>query len=472
MKALVPLGLALGGAALWRARRRGPRGRVPRAPLSETGPRPRIVVLGAGFGGISATLGIVRSGVDADVVLVDQHNYHLFTPLLYQVAVGMVDANSITYPLRALAYENGFHFVLAEAQDFDLAGRRLLTSAGPIAFDYLVVALGSVTNYYGQNEIAERALPLKTISDAETIRNAILRSLELAELEPDADRRRRLLTFSIVGGGPTGLELAGALSALLGDVAEREYSGIDRDDVDVQVIEATGGILAGMQPRTQEFALRRLTERGVRLRLNAPLGGVDGTDYLIGERERLSSDTLVWAAGVRGNPLLERLPGERTRDNRLRVDEFLRVPGQDRVFVVGDSAAFLPHPDARPLPGTAPVAIQEGTSVAKNIAHALRGEALAPFRYQHPGNLVALGRHSAVAEVFGRVFDGLPAWLLWRAVHLMWLTGLRNRLQVLLDWSLIYLGPRQTEWMHSAARLAPHLGRNHGRYPVGSHEAA
>lgn len=456
VRAAIPVAAAIGVASLIARLRRAPT-RSPLGDLRRPGSRPRVVVLGAGFGGLSAALGIARGSGDADVVLVDQHNYHLFTPLLYQVAVGLVDSNSITYPLRAVAYRNGIRFVLGEAQGFDVDGKRLLTSAGAIAYDYLVVAMGSVTNFYGLSEVAERALPLKTVGDADAIRNVVLGALELGDVERDADRRCRLLTFPIVGGGPTGLELAGALSALVGDVAGREYPGIRPEEISIQVLEAGGRVLDAMEPATQEIAMRRLRERGVEIRLNSPLSGVSGNDYLVGGGQRLEAEALIWAAGVRGSPLLERLPGQRTRDNRVLVDATLRIPDHQEIFVIGDSAACIPEPGARPLPGTAPVAIQQGTSVARNVRHLLRGEPASAFRYRHPGNLVALGRHAAVAEVLGLVVDGLPAWLLWRAVHLGWLTGLRNRLQVLLDWSLLYVAPRQTEWLRSATRLPPRI---------------
>lgn len=437
--------------------RRAPKRPRPPADLSQPGSRPRVLVLGAGFGGLSAALGIARGSEDFEVVLVDQHNYHLFTPLLYQVAVGVVDSNSITYPLRTIAYRNDMRFVLAEAQGFEVARKRLHTTAGAIAYDYLVVAVGSVTNFYGLSEVAERALPLKTVIDADAIRSVVLGALELADVETDAARRHRLLTFPIVGGGPTGLELAGALSALMRDVVGREYPGIQSKDIHIQVLEAGSNVLEAMQPATRQTAAQRLRERGVKIRLNAPLNGISGSDYLVGGGQRLEADTLIWAAGVRGPSLLELLPGEHTRDNRVLVDASLRIPDHSEIFVLGDSAAFIPEPGARPLPGTAPAAIQQGSLVARNLSHLSRGEPVSPFHYRHPGNLVTLGRHAAVAEALGLNFDGLPAWLLWRLVHLMWLTGLRNRLQVLLDWSVLYVGPRQTEWLQSASRFTPRL---------------
>jgi NADH dehydrogenase len=449
--AIVPLLAGVVLALLAGLRRSAPRA-VPTGPLDRVGERPRVVVVGGGFGGLSAALGLARSSADLDLVLVDRNNYHLFTPLLYQVAVGVVDSKSITYPLRAIAHRNGFRFLLADVEAVDTEARRLQTSVGSLAYDYLVLALGSVTNFYGLSEVAARAFPLKTVADAEAIRSAVIASLEQADVEADPDQRRRLLTFPIVGGGPTGLELAGALSALLSDVSGREYPGVSESEAHVEVLEAMDTVLAGWAPDTQTRAVERLREQGVKFHFRSGLRGVAGSDYVVGaEEERLAADLLVWAAGVRGNPLVEQLPGDRTRDNRLRVDASLRLPADARVSVIGDCAAFVPEGAERPLPATAPVAIQQGAAVARNILHAVRGEAAEPFEYRHPGNLVALGRHRAAAEIGRFHFDGWPAWLIWRAIHLSWLMGLRNRLQVLLDWSVLYLGPRQTEWLQSTA---------------------
>lgn len=451
---LAPLA-ALAVGALWLGRRAWQANRPPRAPadllaaperLAQRGPLPRVVVVGLGFGGLTAALDLARLARrrDLEVVVVDRRNYHLFAPLLYQVAANIVEARHTLGPARALAYQAGFVFRQAEVTRVDLERAQLETSVGPIPYDYLILAPGSVTNYYGLASAEQHALALKSPLEAERIRDRVLALLEQADDEPDPARRRELLTLAIVGGGSTGAELAGALAALARDVAGRQYPRLRPEEVRILVFEATATILPGFPEALQRAAMAALRQRGVELVLNAPVQEVGEGRVTTGDGRSYAVGLVVWAAGVRASPLIASLPGERLRDGRLLVDPYLRLPGHPNVYIVGDAAAVRPEGESRPLPAIAPFAIQSGHAAAENVARALAGLPPRPFRYRHRGDLVITGRYAAVANVFGLQFDGLAAWLLWRVIHLAWLTGLRARLSVLVEWALLSFTPRQT----------------------------
>jgi NADH:ubiquinone reductase (H+-translocating) len=407
----------------------------------------RVVVLGAGFGGISAITELARArrrGAPIQVTLVDRNNYHAFAPLLYQAAVGLVDSRSVAYPVRALTSPLGLDFMRAQIESLDLLGQRVVTSEGDIPFDWLIVALGSVPRYFGLKDHSGRVLPLKTIDDAARIRLEVMSAFEDAERLTDSDARRRRLSFTIVGGGPTGMELAGALRALTKDVAGREYRNFLGSDASVTVLEGGNEVLPGFDERLARQAHTRLTDQGVDIRLGQIVTEVDDEAVITRDGTRLESSLVVWAAGVQPQPLIEALPGERARDGRLIVRPTLQVQDDDRVFLVGDMAAFTAPGASRPLPALAPVAIQGGKLAARNLVRAMAGRPLGAFNYQDRGSLVILGRYGAVAQVGGLTFNGLAAWLLWRAVHLAWLPGLRHKIEVLVDWSLLTMTPRQT----------------------------
>jgi NADH dehydrogenase len=287
-------------------------------------------------------------------------------------------------------------------------------------------------------------LPLKTIDDAARIRTQVMSAFEEAEGLEDRNARRRRLSFTIVGGGPTGLELAGALQALINDVAGGEYRGFSAADAHVTVLEGAKEVLPGFDEGLARRAHTRLSDQGVDIKLGQIVTEVDDEAVITRDGERFPSSMVVWAAGVQPPPLVDALPGERSRDGRVIVRNTLQVQGDDRVFLVGDMAAFTPKGAERPLPSLAPVAIQGGALAAKNLVRGMAGRTMRPFSYRDRGSLVILGRYGAVAQVGSLMFDGLPAWLLWRAVHLAWLRGLRHKLEVLVDWSLLTLTPRQT----------------------------
>jgi NADH:quinone reductase (non-electrogenic) len=397
--------------------------------------RPRVVIVGAGFGGMRAARALRRAAVD--VLLIDRHNYHLFQPLLYQVATAGLEPEQIAKPVRAiLRGQQNLEFRMAEVRGADFAARRLDTDSGSVPYDYLILALGGETNFFGLEGVATHGIGLKDIPEAVAIRNAILSCFEHAVLEPDAERRRALLTFLVVGGGPTGVEMAGALSELIRLVLVKDYPRLNIKDVRVLLLEATDRLLGTMPPRLREAAAETLWRKHVEVRFGAAVEDFDGNRVRLKGGEVIPARTLIWAAGVRAAALGQELGLATARQGRVRVEPTLQVPGRPEVYVVGDSAYL--EADGQPLPMMAPVAIQQAETAALNILRTLRGEPVRPFRYRDPGSLATIGRNAAVAYIGGFGFTGFPAWVVWLVVHLIQLIGFRNKLFVLLNWAWDY----------------------------------
>jgi NADH dehydrogenase len=406
-----------------------------RAVRDEAEHRPRVVIVGAGFGGLRAARAL--AGAPVRVTLVDRRNYHLFQPLLYQVATSMLPAESIAYPLRAiLRRQKNLEFRLAHVETVDFDKKELATSTGAIGWDRLVLAVGARTNYFGLASVERHGFGLKDLDEAVDARNQILRSFELALAEPDPDKRRAHLTFVVVGGGPTGVESAGALSELVRLALARDFPELEIKDVRVILLEATHALLGAMPEKLREATARTLWSKHVEVRFGAQVVDFDGARVLLKSGEVIPARTLIWAAGARAAGLVERLGLERGAHGRVRVTDTLQVPGHDDVFVLGD-AAVLEH-DGQPLPMMAPVAMQQGTLAARNVLHSLRGEPLERFAYRDPGSLATIGRNAAVARLGRFAFTGFVAWLLWLAVHIGQLIGFRNKLLVLLEWGWEY----------------------------------
>jgi NADH dehydrogenase len=420
----------IAGFAAWLGRKR--RIRIPQTPEGV-----RIVVVGGGFGGLSALmeLGRVADPRPFEAVLVDQNDYHVFSPLLYQVAAAVVRPSSVAYPLRSIAAGHRFRFVKAQVQGVDLSRRTLLTDRGPISFDFMVLATGSAVQDYGVPGVREHALTLKTLPDAVRIRNRVLEWLEAVD-RGDAVHRKLV----IVGGGATGVELAGALAALVRDVAGREFPGIKLKDVEIVLLEASSALLYNMPKPMGQLALQSLTSRGVEVMLNARVEAVGPNSVRVAGAGELEAALVIWAGGIKGAPPTFNFQVVTSRDSRVEVDDCLRLPGWENVYVVGDLAWSARQPDA--FTASAQAAVQQGRSAGANLIRSLQGLPAKPYKYRHRGDLVIAGRYGAVANVMGLTFDGFPAWALWRLVHLLWLTGLRNRLEVLVDWAFVYLGPR------------------------------
>jgi NADH dehydrogenase len=393
------------------------------------------VIVGAGFGGLRAARALRRAPVQ--VVLLDRNNYHLFQPLLYQVATAGLEPDQIAKPVRAiLRGQKNFDFRMVEVTRVDFNDRRLQTSAGPIAYDFLVLAHGGETNFFGLDGVRTHGLPLKDVPDAVEIRNHVLTCFEQAMLEPDAERRRARLTFVVVGGGPTGVEMAGALSELIRLVLVKDYPRLNIKDVRILLLEATDKLLAAMPERLREAAGRTLWRKWIEVRFSASVADFDGERVRLKSGEIIPAHTVIWAAGVKAAPLNATLGLTVGRQGRIPVEPTLQVPGHPEVYLIGD--ASYAEDNGAPLPMVAPVAIQMAEVAAQNIVRALRGQPLQTFRYRDQGTLATIGRNAAVADVFGLQLSGFPAWVMWLVVHIIQLIGFRNKLFVLLNWAWDY----------------------------------
>jgi NADH dehydrogenase len=392
---------------------------------------PRVVIVGGGFGGLASAKALAEAPVQ--VTLLDRRNHHLFQPLLYQVATAVLSPADIAQPIRSvLRDQENVEVVLGDANSVDTAAKAVVLEDGRIPYDYLILAAGANHAYFGHDEWEPLAPGLKTLEEALDIRRRILMAFEEAERERDPDRRKALMTFVIVGGGPTGVEMAGAIAEIARVTLARDFRHIDTRDARVILVEAGPRVLATFPERLSRAAMADLKRLGVEVRLNQAPGKVQ-----IGE-EPIAAETIVWAAGVRATPLGKTLGVELDRAGRVLVNRDLTIPGHPEVFVIGDMAA-LTDERGRPLPGVAQVAMQQGRWAAANIRLAMNGQPPRPFHYRDLGNLATIGRNAAVADIRGLPLSGFIAWLVWAGVHIMNLVGFRNRILVGLQWLWQYL---------------------------------
>jgi NADH dehydrogenase len=393
--------------------------------------RPRIVILGAGFGGLYAARELRRA--EADVTVVDRRNFHLFQPLLYQVATAALNPSDIAAPIRSiLRRQKNVSVVLGEAQRVDTARRVVVLEDSEVAYDYLVVATGATHSYFAHPEWERDAPGLKTIEDALEIRRRVLLAFEEAERETDPERQRAWLTFVIVGAGPTGAELAGALSEIARQTMLRDFRRINPSSARVLLVEGKERVLPTYPADLSAKAKAQLERLGVEVITDAVVTSLNDREVCIGDKT-IPARTVLWAAGVQASPLAKSLDVPLDRAGRVIVNPDLTIPGHPEVFVIGDLAAV---PD---VPGVAPAAIQEGIHTARNLERALEGQPLRAFHYRDKGSLATIGRAVAVAEV-GRVhLSGLIAWMAWLCIHIFYLIGFRNRLLVLLQWAWAYV---------------------------------
>jgi NADH dehydrogenase len=399
------------------------------------GARPSVVIIGGGFGGLFAAKAL--AGAPVDVTVVDRRNHHVFQPLLYQVATAGLSPGDIASPIRwILRRQANVTVLLGEARAIDAARRTVEMDIGERSYDHLIVATGATHAYFGHDEWQEHAPGLKTLDDALLVRRRVLLAFERAEATSDQAARRRLLTFVVVGGGPTGVELAGALGEIRRHALAHEFRSIEPESARVLLLEAGPGILTAFPESLREHATRALQSLGVEVRTAAPVTRIAAGAVWVGD-ERIPAGTILWAAGVAASPLGRSLGVPVDRAGRVHVNPDLTIPGRDDVYVIGD-LAHCADAGGRPLPGVAPVAMQQGRHAALNILRAVRGEPRTPFVYRDLGNLATIGRNEAIAD-FGRFrFSGWFAWVLWLFVHILKLTGFRNRLVVLLQWAFAY----------------------------------
>jgi NADH dehydrogenase len=423
---------------------------------------PHVVILGGGFGGLDAARAL--ADVPVRVTLVDRHNYHLFQPLLYQVATASLSPADIASPIRwVLRRQRNVQVLLADALAIDPLERRVTLTGlpAPLAYEYLIVATGAAHAYFGHPEWALRAPGLKTLDDALEIRRQVLLGFEAAERESDPAARVRLLTFVIVGAGPTGVELAGALAEIARRTLTQDFRSIQPETARIVLLEGGPHVLSSFPAELRQAAQQSLTELGVEVKTNSLVTDVDRDGVLWRPAsagpdqrgERISAQTVLWAAGVAASPLVTSLGVALDRVGRVLAEPTLAVPGHPTIFVVGDVCAL--RLDGQLLPGVAQVAKQGGVHAAKNILRAIRGEALAPFRYRNYGNMATIGRGSAVADIASWKMSGFLAWLVWLFIHIFWLIGFRSRLAVMGEWAWAYLTFQRRARLITGERLWP-----------------
>lgn len=398
---------------------------------------PRVAVVGAGFGGLNVARTLDDSEVN--VVVLDRSNYHGFWPLLYQVATAGLEPDSIAYPVRAILRKHrNVNFQMAEVTGIDFDNKTIQTDGEPIAYDYLVLAAGSANNYFGNQALGEQTFGLKDINEAIQLRNKVLSAFEQAVREKDPARRAAMLTFVIVGGGPTGVELSGAFAELFREVLRKDYPMLDISEAHLVLVEASPTLLVPFPPELRQEAMRQLERMGVEVKLNMPLASVEDGIVTFKDGTKLAAETVVWAAGVRGALLGDKLGVPLGRGARVPVQPTLNLADRPEVFVIGDMAYLESKKTKQAYPMVAQVAIQQGKLAAKNILAQVRRHPMHAFHYQDKGSMATIGRKFAVLDAFGVKLSGFPAWVAWLAVHITFLIGFRNRVVVLINWAYNY----------------------------------
>lgn len=399
----------------------------------------KIIIIGAGFGGLTSAKHLADS--DFDITVIDKTNHHLFQPLLYQVATAALSPSDIAVPIRSLLsnYKN-IKVILDEVVSIDKHNRAVQLKNSTLNYDYLIVAVGSRHSYFGNNDWEELAPGLKTLTDALVIREKIIEALELAEIENNIDLRRKYLTFVIVGGGPTGVELAGAIAEIAKETMIKDYKNFRPDDTKIILIEATDRILSSFDKKLSEQAKEDLEKMGVEVKLNTKVENISD-EGVYTTQGFIPSKTIIWAAGNQASPLLKSLDAETDRAGRIIVNKDCSLPGNPEVFIIGDAAHFRDE-NGKVLPAVAQVAIQQGKFVTGIIKNEIQIEKRPVFKYKDKGTMATIGKAKAVAEIKGLKLTGLIAWLTWSFVHIFFLIGFRNRLRVMIEWIWYYLTKR------------------------------
>jgi NADH dehydrogenase len=405
-------------------------------PLSVS---PRIVIIGAGFAGISLAKKLKNS--DVQVVLIDKHNYHNFQPLMYQVATGGLDAGSIAYPIRKIFQEyDDFYFRMANVQSIDTNNQKISTDIGDLIYDYLILATGSKTNFFGNKEIERNAMSMKTIPQTLNIRSLILENFEQAVIATDKDEQASLMNFVLVGAGPTGVELAGALAEMKKTILQKDYPDLDISKMQIHLIQSGDRILNTMSEKSSSDAERFLTKLGVNIWKNVRVTNYDGRLVITNSATTFDTATLIWTAGVQGAPVKGlKASAYNEKAERIKVNEFNQVEGYETIFAIGDIASMSieNYPQGHPM--MAQPAIQQGAHLAENIKKSIAKKPMQPFVYNEKGSMATIGRNLAVVDLPKHQFSGIFAWFLWVFVHLFSIIGFRNRVVILINWIYSYI---------------------------------
>ncbi len=397
---------------------------------------PHVVIIGAGFAGLWAVKTLFGKKVSATII--DRNNYHTFLPLLYQVGAAEIEPEEIAYPVRSLLRgKRNVRYLRSTVDEISYSGRFVVCNGVRIPFDYLIISSGSGTNYFGVPGAQSRAFPLKSLDDAMILRNHILSCFERAAWAEDTEYRRGLLTFAIVGGGPTGVEFSGALAELINGPLNKDFPSIHRDEVQVVLIETADRLLSPFTTKQSDYALRMLKKKNIRVMLSSAVKEITATGITLADGSVVRSETVVWTAGVNGAAPKGDIAPRTAGSNRFIVEPTLRMEGQETVFVAGDLAHV--EKDGRPLPMVAPVAIQQGRHAARNALRHIRGKELLPFRYVDKGSMATIGRNAAVTRFGKLAITGYLAWLVWLFVHILYLIGFRNKVFVVLNWVWDYI---------------------------------
>lgn len=406
---------------------------IPQSPL------PRVVIAGGGFGGLK--LAQELDSRHFQVILIDHHNYHQFPPLIYQVASSGLEPSSIAFPFRsALRKKTGFVFRLAEVQGVAPEHNLLLTSVGEVKYDYLILACGGTTNFFGNDQIARHSLPMKTLYESMNLRNVLLQNIEKALVSDDEERRNALLTVAIVGGGPSGVEIAGALAEMKRYVLPKDYPYLDSSLFRIHLLDASPRLLQAMSERSSETAARGLREMGVEIHTGTMVSDYDGKTLRLSDGSEMKTRTVIWVSGIVANAVDGIQAEALGRGRRILVDEHNEVKGLTNVFAIGDQClmtADANYPNGHPQ--LAQVAIQQARLLARNLRARQEGKPLSPFHYKDLGSMATIGRNRAVAEIGGAKWGGFTAWMLWLVVHLRSILSVRNKVIVLLNWIWNYV---------------------------------
>lgn len=399
---------------------------------------PKIVIVGAGFGGIELAKSLKNKEVD--VLLIDKHNYHTFQPLMYQVATGSLEADSIAFSVRKnFEGQKNFRFRIAEVQKINTAKNSIETNIGEVPYDYLIIATGSTTNFFGNKEIEKHALPMKSIPEALNLRSAILQNIESALLLPTKEEREPYLTFVLVGAGPTGAELAGSIAEIRNFVLSKDYPELHKDEMKVYLVDFLPKVLANMSEQASKKAQQFLENMDVEVLTGVKVENYDGDVISFEGGREIKTKNVIWSAGVMGIVPEGFSKEQIAKGNRVSTDEINRVVGLNNVFAIGDVSSSVSEAMPKGLPGVAPVAIQQGKHLAKNLLHLIKNEPTVNFKYNDQGSMATIGRNKAVVDLGKIKFQGFFAWLTWMFIHLVLLMGFRNKIVVFINWLGSYI---------------------------------